>query len=128
MTQPAGTIPAIAVTEAATRLEPASGAGGADGAGPILVDVREPNELADVRVHGAAHFPMSTFAARFNDLPKDRPLLLLCASGSRSAAATAFLIRNGWTDVVNVMGGIGAWQRAGLPVRHGPIEPGEGGI
>jgi len=120
MTQPAGTIPAIDVTETASRFEQ----GGS--AGPLLVDVREPDELRAARVAGAIHVPMSSFAERHAELPQDRPLLVMCASGGRSSAATAFLLRNGWTDVVNVAGGITAWQRAGLPVKTGPIEPGEG--
>ena len=56
--------------------------------------------------------PMSTFAERHAELPKDRPLLVMCAGGTRSAAATGFLLRSGWTDVANVDGGITAWQRA----------------
>ena len=52
---------------------------------------------------------------------RDRPLLLMCAAGSRSAAATAWLMRNGYSDVANVAGGINEWQKAGLPVRSGPI-------
>jgi rhodanese-related sulfurtransferase len=71
---------------------------------------------------------MSVFAARFGELPKDRPLLVMCAAGSRSAAATAHLLRNGYTDVVNVAGGITDWERAGLPVRRGPVSPGEGDL
>lgn len=125
MTQPAGTIPAVDVAEASARLDAAPGG---DGAGPVLVDVREPNELVAARVAGAAHVPMSVFAQRFTELPKDRPLLVMCASGGRSAAVTAFLLRNGWTDVANVDGGINAWQRAGLPVTRGPVGPDEGAI
>ena len=60
--------------------------------------------------------PMSTFAARVGELPKDRPLLMICHLGGRSAAAAGFLIRSGRTDVVNVAGGMDAWERAGLPV------------
>jgi rhodanese-related sulfurtransferase len=120
MTQPASAIPAIDVSETASRLE----SGGPDG--PILVDVREDDELRAARVAGAVHLPMSSFANRYAELPQNRPLLVMCATGGRSSAATAFLLRNGWTDVVNVEGGITAWQRAGMPVRKGPIEPGEG--
>lgn len=120
MTQPAGAIPAIDVNETASRLE----SGGSDG--PILVDVREDDELRAARVAGAIHLPMSSFADRYAELPQNRPLLVMCATGGRSSAATAFLLRNGWSDVVNVEGGITAWQRAGMPVRKGPIEPGEG--
>lgn len=128
MSHQAGTIPAVDVTEAAARLDGTAGSGASADAGPLLVDVREPNELVEARVDGAAHYPMSSFAARFTELPRDRQILVMCASGGRSAAVTAFLIRNGWTDVLNVDGGISAWRRAGLPVRHGPVEPGEGGL
>ena len=124
MTQPPGGIPAIDVTEAAARLEAEHGAGGA--AAPVLVDVRELGEFIDVRAEGAVLMPMSQLAERHEELPKDRPLLVICASGGRSAAATGFLLRSGWTDVVNVEGGTTAWQRAGLPVRHGEVAPGEG--
>ena len=72
--------------------------------------------------------PMSTFAARVGELPTDRPLLMICHLGGRSAAAAGFLIRSGRTDVVNVAGGMDAWERAGLPVRRGTPDPGEGDL
>ena len=52
--------------------------------------------------------------------------MVICHSGSRSAAVTGFLARSGRTDVVNVAGGMDAWERAGLPIRRGQVEPGEG--
>ena len=70
--------------------------------------------------------PLPEFAARFEELPRDRPLFLFCRSGSRSAAATTHLISLGWTDVSNVDGGLLAWSRASLPLVEGPLEPGEG--
>jgi rhodanese-related sulfurtransferase len=94
----------------------------------LLVDVREANEFAAVRVGGAVFVPLSTFLEGHTALPKDRPLLVMCAAGVRSAAAASFLLRNGWSDVTNVTGGIDAWQQASLPVRHGPLEPGEGDL
>lgn len=106
-------IPSVDVQAAASR----AGTAAADRA--LIVDVREDDEFAAVRVEGVTHLPMSGFAARAAELPKDRPLLILCASGARSAAATGFLLRSGWTDVANVEGGINAWQRAGLPVVRG---------
>jgi hypothetical protein len=57
----------------------------------MLVDVREPDEYKTVRANGAVLVPMSEFAARAAELPKDRPIYLICASGSRSAAAAGFL-------------------------------------
>jgi rhodanese-related sulfurtransferase len=85
----------------------------------VVVDVREPNEIAEVRVEGTVRIPFSEIGTRFEELPRDRPLLIMCASGSRSAAVTNHLLQNGWTDVANVAGGIIAWERAGLPVDRG---------
>jgi rhodanese-related sulfurtransferase len=94
---------------------------------PLTVDVREAVEFADVRLEdGVVLVPLSEFAARYEELPRDRPLLMMCAAGTRSAAATGHLLRNGYTDVVNVAGGIKEWQAVGFPVRRGPVQPGEG--
>jgi rhodanese-related sulfurtransferase len=71
---------------------------------------------------------MSQFAARHEELPHDRPLIMQCHSGSRSASATMYLISRGWTDVRNLDGGIAAWMREGLPVRTGPPSSGEGDL
>jgi rhodanese-related sulfurtransferase len=71
---------------------------------------------------------MSEFTERHGELPKDRPIYVICASGSRSAAATAFLLRRGWTDVANVAGGTSAWEQRGLPVNRGQSAPGEGDL
>ena len=118
---PAAAIPTIDVTEAERRLRE-------DPGGPLLVDVREANEFEAIRAPGAVLVPMSTFAARAGELPSSRPLMLVCHLGGRSAAAAGFLIRSGRTDVVNVKGGMDAWERAGLPVRRGSPSPGEGDL
>jgi rhodanese-related sulfurtransferase len=120
-------IPTIDVTEAADGAAPDRGAAAAGpDAGPLLVDVRERSEFVEVRVPGAVLYPTSSFLLRFEELPRDRPLHVICQTGSRSAAVTAFLLRNGWSDVHNVAGGMVAWLRAGLGVRRGPLDPGEG--
>ncbi len=95
---------------------------------PLLVDVRERNEFVQVRAPGAVIYPTSSFLLRFEELPRDRPLHVICNSGSRSAAVTAWLLRNGWSDVHNVAGGMVAWVRAGLETRRGPLAPGEGDL
>ena len=112
-------IPSIDVAEAERRLRE-------DPAGPILLDVREVSEFVAVRVPGAVLLPTSLFQARVGELPADRPLMVVCHTGSRSAAVTGFLMRTGRTDVVNVMGGMDAWEKAGLPVRRGIPADGEG--
>jgi rhodanese-related sulfurtransferase len=69
---------------------------------------------------------MSTFQARVGDVPTDRPVMVICHTGGRSAAVTGFLLRSGRGDVVNVAGGMEAWAASGLPTRSGTPDPGEG--
>ncbi len=95
---------------------------------PLLVDVRELHEFIAVRAPGAALVPTSSFLQRIAELPPDRPLLIICHTGNRSAGVTGYLIRAGRTDVANVAGGMDAWERSGLPVRRGAPEPDEGRI
>jgi rhodanese-related sulfurtransferase len=114
-------VPAVTVLDARRLLEEDAGA-----SGPLLVDVREPNEFAEFRAEGAVLFPLSTFMLRYQSLPHDRRLLMICRTGARSGQATAFLRANGWAEVDNVEGGTLAWMRAGLPARQGALEPGEG--
>ena len=113
----------ITVEEAARRLD-APG----DGPGPLLVDVREPGEYEQFRARGAILMPLSVFQLRYVQLPRDRPLLLICASGRRSLAAGQFLVHQGFGSVANVEGGSIAWVRARLPIRTGPPEDGEGDL
>jgi rhodanese-related sulfurtransferase len=116
-------VPIVDVGEADRRRHEGGPAGG-----PLLVDVREPVEFAEVRAEGAVLFPLSTFVERHAELPRDRPLLMICRSGARSGQAAAYLLANGWTDVANVAGGTLAWESAGLAVRRGVPEPGEGDL
>ena len=120
MTMPSP-IPTIDVAEAERRLRE-------DPAGPILLDVREASEFVEMRAPGAILVPTSVFMTRVTELPTDRPLMVVCHVGGRSAAVAGYLIRAGRTDVVNVAGGMDAWERAGLPVRRGAVEPGEGDL
>ena len=99
-----------------------------DPARPLLVDVREQHEFDEVRAPGAVLMPMSSLATRIGELPADRPLMIVCHTGGRSSAVTGFLARSGRTDVVNVAGGMDAWERQGLPVKRGTPEPGEGDL
>jgi rhodanese-related sulfurtransferase len=109
-------IPSVDVLEARRRLtdEPPTGAA------PVLVDVREVGEFLQVRADQAVLLPLSQFMVRYQELPTDRPLLMICQSGGRSLQATAFLLSAGFTDVTNVAGGTLGWLAAGLPTRSGP--------
>jgi rhodanese-related sulfurtransferase len=120
-------VPSIGPRDAATELD-AGRATDDQARRPMLVDVRERDEFAARRAVGAVLLPISEFVARHEDLPRDRPLLMICESGSRSMSATMFLLQRGWSDVRNVDGGTQAWAMAGLPVRQDPPEPGEGDL
>jgi rhodanese-related sulfurtransferase len=97
-------IPEISVGEAQTRL--------AAPQPPRLIDVREADEWDTARIAGAELLPLSQWPAIVDAQLADRaqPLLVMCHHGGRSARATDFLIRNGYTDVTNVAGGIDAWS------------------
>jgi rhodanese-related sulfurtransferase len=111
-------VPTVSVQEAA---ELQSGEVGA-----LIIDVREPNEYAQIRARGAVLLPLGQLNGRVKDLPRDRELLLMCRTGGRSQNATQFLAANGFENVSNVQGGIMAWHHAGLPTSSGAPEPDEG--
>ncbi len=87
----------------------------------VLIDVREPDEHAAVRAPGATLIPLGQLAQRLGELPQDKatPVLVVCRSGSRSAAATDLLRQAGYGGTLNVSGGMNAWEQAGLPVLRG---------
>ncbi len=89
--------------------------------GALMVDVREPFEFTEARIPGALLVPMSQFGERWEELPRDRHLVIQCRSGNRSQTVARFLAANG-LDVSNLAGGILAWHGDGLPVESGPVD------
>jgi rhodanese-related sulfurtransferase len=88
----------------------------ARGADAVLIDVREPSEYAAGHIPGATNVPQADLAARLDALPRDRPVYLVCQSGSRSLRAAQFLRQVGYARVANVRGGLAAWRASGRPV------------
>ncbi len=86
--------------------------------GAIVVDVREPGEYVGGHVPGATLVPMGQLTSRLSELPRDRPIYLICASGNRSLSTAGYLLRAGY-DAHSVIGGTGAWARAGHPIVMG---------
>jgi len=84
-------------------------------AGAILIDVREPSEWAQGHTPDTRHIPLATLPKHVAALPRDRQLLVICRSGSRSRSAAKFLREQGF-DARSVAGGIGVWAAHGLPV------------
>jgi rhodanese-related sulfurtransferase len=72
-------------------------------------------------VPGAISFPQSELASRLDDMPRDRPILVICQSGARSLRAAQFLTQMGYRDVASVAGGTAAWCEAGQPVEAGTV-------
>ena len=81
-----------------------------------VLDVREDFEVAEGMIPGAVHIPMGQLGARLAELEKDRPVIVVCLSGNRSARVAEALNDAGYT-ADTMAGGMTAWQRADLPTR-----------
>ena len=79
------------------------------GANPILLDVREPDELEISRLDGVTLIPMGEIPDRYTELDPNSDIVLVCRSGSRSAKVMAFLDEMGFTRLRNLDGGMNAW-------------------
>ncbi len=84
----------------------------------LLLDVREQNEYATGHVLNSKHIPMGKLKERLGELEKyrERPVVVICRTGQRSASVCAFLGSHGFAQTYNLSGGINAWQKAGLPL------------
>jgi len=92
-------------------------------AGSFVLDVREQHEWDDAHAPGAVLIPLSELAERTDEVPTDRPVLVVCHSGMRSARATDAL-RGIGVDARNVAGGMLAWRDAGGVVVAGDDDEG----
>ncbi|MEM9561510.1 MAG: rhodanese-like domain-containing protein [Actinomycetota bacterium] len=77
-----------------------------------LIDVREPDEVAGGTLPGAVNIPLGDLPTRVGELDQARRVVLLCRSGGRSTKAAEFLTASGFGDVVNLAGGMLAWDDA----------------
>ncbi len=86
----------------------------------IVIDVREPAEYARGHILGARNVPLAELERRSAELArhKSKAVIVCCENGNRSGAALAALKKEGFASVVNLAGGFGAWQQAGLPVER----------
>ncbi|WP_300443045.1 rhodanese-like domain-containing protein [Zoogloea sp.] len=84
----------------------------------IVIDVREAGEFAAGHLLNARHIPLGELDKRIGELDKlkNKPVILSCQSGSRSASACSILQKAGFASVHNLEGGIAAWEQAGMPV------------
>ncbi len=80
----------------------------------VMVDVREPDEIAEQAVDGTINIPLGQLEARAAEVPTGKPVLVFCRSGNRSQEGASILAAKGY-DASTVEGGIIAWTDAGLP-------------
>jgi rhodanese-related sulfurtransferase len=78
---------------------------------PLVLDVREPWEVATVALPGSVAIPMGQITTRADELDTTRPVVCLCHHGMRSMQVAGYLERRGFSDVWNLTGGIDAWSR-----------------
>lgn len=83
---------------------------------PLLVDVRNDEEVARGMIDGAAHIPLHLLPLRFDELDGDTPIVFYCHAGVRSAQACAFMAGKGRDNLSSLRGGIMAWSNAGYPL------------
>jgi hydroxyacylglutathione hydrolase len=83
-----------------------------------LLDVREPDEYAAGHIPGITLIPMGEVAARLDELPRDKEIIVTCRTGNRSSQVADLLREQGFTNVHNMTGGIVAWEEAGYPVEQ----------
>jgi glyoxylase-like metal-dependent hydrolase (beta-lactamase superfamily II)/rhodanese-related sulfurtransferase len=107
---PVDSIPQVSVSELKEKL--------ATTADLQVVDVRRPTEYGNGHVPRALNSPLATLDRDAGKLPfeKDKPTVVICAGGYRSSAAASLLEKLGFTNLLNVSGGTGAWVNAGFPV------------
>lgn len=84
----------------------------------VIVDVREPAEFQSGHIPKALNLPLSQLPSRVEELGKfrDKPVILCCQSGNRSARASLVLGKKGFKSVHNLAGGVSAWRTDNLPL------------
>lgn len=83
-----------------------------------LLDVRTLDEYRQARMKGGVLIPINEIERRLGEVPKNRPVLVYCAVGSRSSLVAGFLAGKGYTEVYNMQDGLVGWYRNGYPVER----------
>jgi hydroxyacylglutathione hydrolase len=81
---------------------------------PFLLDVRTGSEWDGGHIECAHHIHGGLLQERIDEVPRDRPVAVICGTGYRGSIAASFLKSRGYTDVANVLGGMSAWKAAGF--------------
>lgn len=103
-------IPSLSAVELSEKLK--------NGKRPVVLDVRQRDEYRSGHIAGAKLVPLNELSRRMKELPQDREIVCVCASGNRSSSATRMLTGAGYR-AINMKGGMAAWRRASLAVKKG---------
>jgi len=107
--------PELTIAEARAKLPPASSPTRPE---TFVLDVRRAAEFAEGHIASAHNISHTRLLSRLSEVPRDRPILVNCRSGARSARACALLQKNGFTDVSNLASGYLAWEKETQPAAH----------
>jgi rhodanese-related sulfurtransferase len=91
---------------------------------PFLLDVRTPGEWGMKHIKGSVNVPLNHLQERIDELPRDRRIAVHCAGGYRSSIAVSILHQHGITSLIEIAGGLAAWDAAGLPVVAETVDQG----
>lgn len=83
----------------------------------LLIDVRSVGEYEAGHLPKAKNIPLNELPDKLESIPKDKPVILVCWSGSRSRSATQMLIKEGYENVHNLKGGTMLWKMQGKPIK-----------
>lgn len=83
----------------------------------LVLDVRQPKEWTSGHINGALYLTGAELPRRWQEVPQDRPLAVICGSGYRSSVSASLLARHGYDRLTNILGGMTAWYAAGLPTK-----------
>jgi phage shock protein E len=103
-------IPVLSVDELQQKIK--------SGKHPFVLDVRQSDEYRSGHIPGAKLIPLGEIKQKIMDLPKQREIVCVCETGSRSSSASRMLASEGY-QVFNLKGGMNSWQREKLPVKKG---------
>ena len=89
----------------------------------VVLDVRQLSEFTEGHVPGATHVSSGRLRSKIAEVPKDKPLLVMCAGGDRSISAASLLSALGFKDITNIPDGFNEWRARGLPIESGNSTP-----
>jgi rhodanese-related sulfurtransferase len=83
---------------------------------PLVLDVRNPREWATTHIAGSVNISLNQLQERIAEVPRDRRIAVHCEGGYRSSIAASILLHCGITNLIEMAGGLAAWDAARLPV------------